>query len=41
VIRANSDDEMVEKANAHLRAQHPDLAGTYTREQILFMTISA
>lgn len=36
-IVADSEDELVEKANAHLAAEHPNLAGTYTREQILFM----
>jgi predicted small metal-binding protein len=35
MIVADSEDELVEKANDHLNREHPDLAGTYTREQIL------
>jgi predicted small metal-binding protein len=37
VIEAQSEDELVEKANAHLEQIHPDIAGSYTRDQILFM----
>jgi hypothetical protein len=37
LILADSEDEIVEKANAHLEAEHPELAGEYTRDQILFM----
>jgi predicted small metal-binding protein len=37
MIVADSEDEMVEKANAHLEAEHPQMAGEYTRDQILFM----
>lgn len=40
VIVAETEDEIVEKANAHLEAEHPDLAGEYTRDQILFMTVA-
>lgn len=38
VLRAEGEDGIVEEANAHLRAAHPDLAGSYSREQILFLT---
>ena len=37
MIQAHSEDELVEKANAHLEQAHPDMAGSYTRDQILFM----
>jgi hypothetical protein len=30
-------DDLVEKAQEHLAAQHPHLAGTYGRDEILFM----
>jgi hypothetical protein len=37
VIVADDEDDLVAKANEHLAAEHPDLAGAYTRDQILFM----
>lgn len=37
MIHAATEDELVDKANAHLAERHPDLAGQYTREQILFL----
>jgi hypothetical protein len=37
LIVGESEDELVEKANAHLAQEHPKLAGTYTRDQILVM----
>jgi hypothetical protein len=37
-LRAAGEDAMVELANAHLAEVHPELAGEYTREQILVMT---
>jgi hypothetical protein len=37
MIEAGSEDELVEKANAHLEEVHPEMAGAYTRDQILFM----
>jgi len=36
-ITAENEDELVEKAFAHLREKHPDRAADYTREHILFM----
>ena len=30
--------ELVAKANAHLADNHPDLAGKYSRDEILFMS---
>jgi predicted small metal-binding protein len=37
VLLADSEDELVEKAQQHLEAEHPNLAGEYSRDQILFM----
>ena len=37
LIVAESEDELVEKAQQHLCDKHPELAGEYTREQILFL----
>jgi hypothetical protein len=37
IIEAKTEHELVQKANAHLEERHPDLAGEYTREQILFL----
>jgi predicted small metal-binding protein len=37
MIHAATEDELVDKANTHLAEKHPDLAGEYTREQILFI----
>lgn len=37
MIEGKDEDDLVEKAEAHLADKHPDLAGHYTREQILFM----
>jgi predicted small metal-binding protein len=34
VVEAKTEDELVEKAQVHLREAHPDRV--YTREQILF-----
>jgi predicted small metal-binding protein len=36
-ITAETEDELVEKAQEHLREKHPELADHYTREHILFM----
>jgi hypothetical protein len=37
MIVGTDEDDLVAKAEAHLAEKHPDLAGHYTREQILFM----
>jgi predicted small metal-binding protein len=34
-----TEDEIVEVAFAHLRAEHPDMADDYEREHILFMAV--
>lgn len=36
---AETEDEMVAVAQAHLAEEHPQLAEQYTREQILFMAV--
>ena len=35
VIEAKDDDELLEKAKAHVAADHPDLVGKVSREDIL------
>ena len=35
VIEAEDDDELCAKAQAHVSADHPDLVGKVTREDIL------
>jgi hypothetical protein len=35
VVEGADDDELWEKAQAHLAADHPDLAGKVSREDIL------
>ena len=37
MIQGEDEDQLVEKVNEHLAEKHPDLAGHYTREQILSM----
>jgi predicted small metal-binding protein len=36
-IEGADEDDLVEKVLAHLREEHPDLADTYGRAEILFM----
>ncbi len=36
-IVGENEDDLVEKALAHLREAHPELADTYSRDQILFV----
>jgi predicted small metal-binding protein len=37
MIVGTDEDDLVEKAFAHLREKHPDMADEYEREHILFM----
>jgi predicted small metal-binding protein len=37
VIRADTDDDLVDRAQAHIRTAHPNMAGKVTAEQILAM----
>jgi predicted small metal-binding protein len=34
-IRGETDDEVVQLAEGHIRDNHPDLVGTVSREQLL------
>ena len=36
-VEGETDDQIVANVEAHLEADHPDLVGTYSREQILEM----
>jgi hypothetical protein len=36
-IEGQDEDDLVEKARAHLEEKHPELAMIYDREHILFM----
>ena len=37
LVRASTDDEVVQKVQAHVEAKHPDLIGKLTSEDILAM----
>ena len=37
-VRAETDDEIVERVEAHMEEVHPDLVGNVTRAEILAMT---
>jgi predicted small metal-binding protein len=37
MVRGEDEDDLVEKAQQHLRDAHPDKVNDYTREMILFM----
>jgi hypothetical protein len=36
-LTGDTEDEIVEVAFAHLRAEHPDMADAYERDHVLFM----
>lgn len=36
-LQGKDEDELVELALEHLRAEHPELVGRYGREEILFL----
>ena len=36
-VRGEDDDELIAKVEDHVEAQHPDLVGTITREDLLAM----
>jgi hypothetical protein len=36
-VAGATDDELVANVEAHLTSDHPDMAGKYSREQILAM----
>lgn len=35
MVEAETDDELVEQVQQHVRDDHPELKGEYTREKIL------
>ena len=37
VVEAETDDELVEGVEQHIQEKHPEMAGQYSREQILSM----
>jgi predicted small metal-binding protein len=37
-VRAEDDEALVKAAEEHLRAQHPEIAASVSREQILAMS---
>jgi len=36
-LRASEDDELVSRVQAHVEADHPDLVGQLTRDDVLAM----
>ena len=38
-LTGDTEDDIVEVGFTHLRAEHPDMADTYERVHILFMSI--
>jgi predicted small metal-binding protein len=41
VVRGETDDELVAKAEDHIRSDHPDLVGQMSREDLLAMAEDA
>jgi uncharacterized protein DUF1059 len=37
VLRAETDDELIAAVERHVAAQHPDLVGTFSRDDIIAM----
>ena len=37
-LYGDTEDEIVERAFAHLRERHPDMADTYERHHVLFLS---
>ena len=40
-VRGDSDDELVANAEAHIKQDHPDMAGQVSREDLLGMAEEA
>ena len=40
-LLGENDDELVNNVEAHVRADHPDMVGTMTRDKILEMATEA
>ena len=41
VVRADSDDELVQKVDRHVQESHPELVGKMSREDVLGMAEEA
>jgi predicted small metal-binding protein len=41
VVRADTDDELVQNVEAHVAQHHPELVGKMTREDVLAMSEEA
>ncbi len=41
IVRADSDDELVAKVDSHVRADHPELVGKLSRDDVLAMAEEA
>ena len=41
VVRADSDDELVQKVDQHVRQAHPELVGKMSRDDVLAMAEEA
>ena len=39
VVKADTDDELVEKVEAHVASDHPELVGKLSREDVLGMAV--
>jgi hypothetical protein len=39
VVKADTDDELVEKVSAHVASDHPELVGKLSREDVLGMAV--
>ena len=39
VVRAESDDELVAKVEAHVAGNHPELVGKLTRDDVMGMAV--
>jgi predicted small metal-binding protein len=40
-VRGETDDELVQNAEAHIQSDHPDMVGQMSREQLLGMAEEA
>lgn len=39
VVKAETDEELIAKVNAHVEGVHPELVGKLTREDVLGMAV--
>lgn len=39
VVKADTDDELVERVSAHVASDHPELVGKLGREDVLAMAV--